>query len=347
MRIPAMANEADKSGVDELELLIERMTTAEFGEGGAAERAELERFVADRPGRQELRASVAGLWQSLGRLEAPALSGEIERLPVWRRAPQVAIAAGLAPLLVLAGLLAFMSGAFDTGHYRTELHASTAERRIVNLPDGSTVSLSAESIVEVDIAPTERNFVLKQGEALFDVAHDADRPFVVSAGEGRIQAVGTAFNVRLADDAGVVVTVVEGVVKVEAGRNAAGQGRGGRGLVQLATAGQQVRFGTRDRASMAGSVFITPPEAVDPGRYASWAEGLLRFEGEPLSQVIEEVNRHSATDIRLNDPSLASTPIYGVLHIGDVEGLKSIVADIGRIDRDKVSQKIEIVSDGR
>lgn len=338
-----MANDAHKSSVDELELLIERMAAADFGEGGDVERAELARFVAQCPERQELHASVLRRWQSLGELEAPALSGGLDRLPFWRRAPQLAIAASLVPLLALAGLLALMLGTFDTGHYRTELHASAAERRIVNLPDGSTVSLSAESVVEVDLEPARRNFVLKQGEALFDVAHDPNRPFIVSAGEGQIQAVGTAFNVRLAD-AGVVVTVVEGTVKVEAGRNAAGKERGGRGLVQLAIAGQQVRFGRRDQANAAGSAFITPPKAVNASRYASWAEGFLRFEGEPLSQVIQEVNRHSATDLRLNDPSLASTPIYGVLHIGDVEGLKSIVADIDRLDGDAVSDKLEIVS---
>lgn len=338
-----MPSSIDKTDAYELEALIQRMAAADMGDGGEAELRALDAHLSGNPARQELHASVLALWDQLGKLEAPAAiaaPAPAGALAFWRRAPRQALVAALAPLLALAGLLAIALGSFGTGHYRTELHASNAERRIVNLPDGSTVSLSADSAVAVDLSPGRRNFVLKRGEALFDVAHDPARPFIVAAGDGVIQAIGTAFNVKLGAS-GVVVTVVEGTVKIEAGKQAAQ--RLDKGLVQLASAGQQVRYGIALKASD-GSAFVTRPATVDPGRYTSWADGFLRFQGEPLSQVIAEVNRHSARDIRLTDPALANTPIYGVLHIGDVEGLKSIVADIQSLDRETVSDKLEVVA---
>ena len=213
----------------------------------------------------------------------------------------------------------------------------------MNLPDGSTVSLSAASEVAVDLGRSARNLELRQGEALFSVAHDPARPFVVHVQGGEIRAIGTSFNVRV-EDQQVTVTVVEGTVQIETEAERSSDA----GLVQLATAGQQVVFGRRRQGSEAQAEvqFMAPPRRVDSSRYASWAEGVLRFDGEPLSEVIKEVNRYSSRDLRLGDPKLASLPIYGELHIGDIEGLRSIVADIEQVDSAAIERKLPTVSNG-
>lgn len=171
----------------------------------------------------------------------------------------------------------------------------------------------------------------RQGEALFDIAYDPDRPFIVEAGKGRIIVVCTTFNVRLGK-CGVIVTVTEGTARIEAGGGAVGTGA--RRLMQLAKAGEQVIFGShkKGKVPVAKARFLTPPETVEAKRFASWASGTLRFEGDALREVIAEVNRYSSKDLRLTDPRLAEIPIYGVLNIGEVEGLKSIVADSHRAD---------------
>ncbi|MCG8696066.1 MAG: FecR domain-containing protein, partial [Minwuiales bacterium] len=88
-----------------------------------------------------------------------------------------------------------------------------SEHRSIELEDGSTIALGAASSLSVNYSGKRRTVVLEAGEALFEVAKDPNRPFVVLAGNGTITAVGTAFNVRRDADR-VVVTVTEGEVEV-------------------------------------------------------------------------------------------------------------------------------------
>ncbi len=82
------------------------------------------------------------------------------------------------------------------------------------MEDGSRITLNTDSQIRVDLTVKERRVELQQGEAFFEVAHDASRPFIVRAGNKRVIAVGTRFSVRReANDVRVVVT--EGKVRVE------------------------------------------------------------------------------------------------------------------------------------
>ena len=97
---------------------------------------------------------------------------------------------------------------------------AVGEQRVIQLADGSNVSLDTDSRIRVRFAGAERRLELERGQALFDVADDG-RPFVVVAGDTSITAVGTVFDVRRHSD-GVKVTLVSGVVDV-AGKTAAAQ----------------------------------------------------------------------------------------------------------------------------
>src|SRR5690606_38747537 len=82
------------------------------------------------------------------------------------------------------------------------------------LSDGSSLILNTNSIVQQHYSATQRMVRLESGEALFNVAHDASRPFVVLAADGVFRAVGTRFSVRIDPDH-VTVTVTEGRVGLQ------------------------------------------------------------------------------------------------------------------------------------
>jgi len=182
---------------------------------------------------------------------------------------------------------------------------ATGERSSLRLADGSTVTLNTRSRLEVDFTSLHRTLRLKSGQALFEVAHDVDRPFVVEAAGRRIVATGTAFDVRL-DAAGVQVTMIEGHVSVD---EIAGDGaRAQREPKENLEAGQQLI------AAFGQPVAVNP---ADVARTTSWREGRLVFRNDRLEDVLNEMNRYS--DIQLiaaDDPVLRDLRISGVFDTG-------------------------------
>jgi len=102
----------------------------------------------------------------------------------------------------------------DARNLPADVSTGTAEHRETRLPDGSRVEVGARSSVKIDFAQHHRQIHLISGEAFFSVAKDANRPFVVDAGLGRVTAVGTAFNVRRYGTS-LAVEVAEGQVRLE------------------------------------------------------------------------------------------------------------------------------------
>jgi transmembrane sensor len=87
------------------------------------------------------------------------------------------------------------------------------ERRSLTLADGSTVDLNARSSIRIEFSNAERRVELLQGQALFQVAKDKHRPFIVRTADTSVRAVGTQFDVYR-KSSGTTVTVLEGVVAV-------------------------------------------------------------------------------------------------------------------------------------
>ena len=163
-----------------------------------------------------------------------------------------------------------------------------------------------------------RELHLLQGQARFDVAHDVERPFSVQAGDQKVIATGTAFNIDMAGPK-VLVTLIEGHVVVldEDVRSAAiATGRPKwPSSVELEAGQQLVAVGT------------APPavEPVDIQRVTAWTNGQVIFDNETLSSVVARVNRYSRTQIVISDPKAGAMRISGVLNAGDVNGFVDIV----------------------
>ena len=204
------------------------------------------------------------------------------------------------------------------------------ETRAVTLRDGSVVTLNTNSLISVIYSPHERDVYLVRGEANFEVGHDVVRPFNVYAGKRVLQAVGTAFNVRLLSADDVELTVTEGKVKVlPDGRDEDG-----------ASASRSGDISVVETTVTAQETAIVQPEVETVRRLApaemdariAWQRGMLIFQGETLEVVLAEVDRYTNTDFLLADDSLGSVRIGGYFRAGDIDGLLIALRENFNID---------------
>lgn len=190
--------------------------------------------------------------------------------------------------------------------YRT----GTGERLVVALSDGSTLTLNTRSRAVVRMSETRRDIGLLDGQALFDVARDPQRPFVVVAGDRRVTALGTLFDVRVSDDQ-VEVTLVEGRVAVET-RHAEARMASARLRTELAPGEQFVAM--REIATLQSEPQV---RIANIERVIGWREGQILFENEPLREVIAEINRYSHRQLALAEPGLGELRISGAFNSGN------------------------------
>jgi transmembrane sensor len=186
--------------------------------------------------------------------------------------------------------------------------------RTERLPDGTVVELRDAAEIRVDYAGTLRRVALLRGEAFFEVAHDAARPFVVTAAGVDVRAVGTAFAVRHeAKDIAVLVT--EGRVRVSKQDAPVAAPSAADTAVVLGTGQQVVVSAERFDAAM-----IPLAVAADERDVAlAWRVPRLELRGTPLAEVIAAFNgQPGAPRLRLAEPGLGPLPLSGVLRADNV-----------------------------
>jgi transmembrane sensor len=177
------------------------------------------------------------------------------------------------------------------------------QRRDLVLGDGSKVTLNTASLLEVRYSPERRDIRLLEGQAMFHVAKNPARPFVVSASNNQVTAFGTAFDVRIRQNGQVQVLLVEGRVRVEPVRR--------QGLERLIPALGRTDLvpGQRLVADASGAVALA---SVDVDRETAWNRGVLIFRNDSVGDAVREVNRYSAVKIVVDDPGLAGLKVSGV-----------------------------------
>lgn len=226
-------------------------------------------------------------WGGLGLAAAALLV--IVAVGFWPKSPAPA-----APVIAEAASPA-------VGMFQTAL----GDRQRIPLEDGSVITLNTASQIEVRMTPVERSIRLLSGEAFFEVAHDASRPFRVYAGDGVTMAVGTAFSVRLQDDA-IEVVVSEGKVAFSKLADHVDE------AVAYVAAGEAATF--RDKVKLIETV-----DTAEVDRKLSWRQGRLVFAGEPLSQVVADIARYTDIEFEFATPELASMPIGAYFEVGEVD----------------------------
>ena len=217
---------------------------------------------------------------------------------------------GVATLLVrhpLAerSILAWVLEPFNTETDRIYTTA-VGERLVVTLPDGSQVTLDTRSQLRVAWSKRERNVKLVRGQALFEVAKDRTRPFVVEARNQRLVAVGTAFDVRV-EGRQMKVTMVEGTVRVEPATATLDGRTTSPSPVRMLTAGEQLVVNAQSEDYI---------HRTNPDRATSWQRGQLIFDDTRLEDAVGELNRYSQTQIVLADPTLADLRLSGAFATG-------------------------------
>lgn len=219
-------------------------------------------------------------------------------------------AAGVAASLASLGVVgAFAKRWFGEERYSTQI----GELKIIPLSDGSVVSLNTDSEIAVRFMKDLRSIDLVQGEALFDVAKDKARPFVVSAGNTQVRAVGTSFTVSLLPAKPVEVLVREGIVEVTRPEAPVAP------AVRLAQDTRAVA--PRNAPIVAAS--IAPSEVT---RVLAWRVGRIAFHGETLQQAADEFARYSDIHIRVDDPAIAKERVTGLFVSADPIGFARAVA---------------------
>ncbi len=242
-----------------------------------------------------MQALSAGLPDALAPPAPSALRG-------WRPA----LAAGLAAGLVLAGVGIHRQLRSDTpaaASTAAQAYATTVgEHRSLPLADGSVLAINTDSLVEVrSLQGASRELTLVRGEAHFTVAHDATRPFRVQAAGQIIQAVGTAFDVRLHEDGDVEVVVTDGRVK----------------LIPAYSAIEHLDRGQALRISSDGNAQITQLDNDALGARVAWRGGMVVFDGQTLAAALEEFSRYTPTRFVITDTQLRQLRIGGYFPAGD------------------------------
>lgn len=221
-----------------------------------------------------------------------------------------AVLAGVAPLALILGR---ETAAYDTG---------VGEYRQVVLADGSRVRLNTSTRLQVSLSPRRREIALQGGEAMFEVAPDPERPFVVVAGDRQVRALGTVFTVRLLPAAAypLSVTLIEGAVEV--GSPASVQDTS---PVVTLQPGQRLR----QRRGSSEPQVDRPPAAVA----TAWTRQEVLLEDLTLAEAVLEVNRYSRRPVVLDaDPALTTLRVGGLYRAGDVEGFARAVGHLHGLD---------------
>jgi transmembrane sensor len=216
---------------------------------------------------------------------------------------------------------------------QTVIGTQWGERREVTLADGSIVELAPDSEVRVRLKPAVRLVSLDRGEALFHVAKNSKRPFIVTAENTSVRAVGTAFDVARRRG-GVAVTVVEGRVSVTTETSPAPSAVATGSLVpktgtQLTAAPIALSLEADQQVVISSSTGdATPVRQVQSEAEVAWVTDQLNFDNEPVAEVATRFNRYNRTQIKVNDQTLAARRVSGSFRANDPESFVAFIRSV-------------------
>ncbi|MBL8265608.1 FecR family protein [Steroidobacter sp.] len=259
----------------------------------------------------------------------------------WRRVA-LSIAASLVLVVSAALGLGMYAGLDKPGvvGWARGIDSLDGQRRTVRLRDGSVVHLDAGTVATVRYTGERRFIELDYGRAMFSVAHDKTRPFVVRAGAAEVVAVGTRFDVhRERSQDAVVVTVVEGKVDV-VDRVVSGGGP------QIEAPKQPLHLSAGQQVQLAPVRLKSKVEAVNARQATSWLRHELAFTGQPLGEVAAQFSRYGVP-IRIEDPALQNYRVNGVFDAYDTESFIIFLERLGAVERDSEGVRVRASGQAR
>ena len=247
---------------------------------------------------------------------APVISPEtldaehhLQRAPKVRAvlSARLARATAISLMFVLAIGTAWQFLANHAHSYTTQIGAIST----VPLSDGSKITLNTDSQIRVALNASERRIELDQGEAYFEVAKDAARPFIVAIADKRVIAVGTKFSIRREQD-DIRVLVTEGRVRIE--RNGSSS----------RTPETQLAAGSQARTAQA-AVLVDQPPPMEVEQLLSWRTGYIVFRDTSLADAVADFNRYATRKIVIEDPAIANIRIGGNFRSDNADAFLSLI----------------------
>lgn len=210
-----------------------------------------------------------------------------------RRARTIRIAAAVAGVMftVVAGWMV------KATYYDKRITTDPGEWDRTMLSDGSVLRIGPNTKLRWAFDDSQRTIVLSEGEAVFEVAKDPNRPFVVKTHIGDVRAVGTEFGVSLMNASTAIVTVAHGKVAVSKHNDARVTTIERAGAVAELIEDQQIIL------SVGG---VQPVKQVDASRELQWATGYYEFRGETVREAIEQFNRRNRLKVVMSDPAIGA-----------------------------------------
>jgi transmembrane sensor len=265
-----------------------------------------------------------------------------ERVATWRSWRTATFATAVAGVLTIGSVIGWRSLSpvlpFSSPVTASVLRIATrhGEQLTRRLADDSVLHLNTDSSITVQYSKAERLVRLTSGEAFFEVAHEPSRSFRVLAGSAQIVAIGTQFNVRLAEHA-TVITVLQG--QVAAGPSGMGSEAGTRanpdwGKLVPVAAGQQIRVAEDQRPAQ--------PNSANTERTTAWLHRQIMFEREPLQRVAAEFNRYALKPIEIVTPALQDLEISGVFATDDTDAFVAFLRSLDGVHVEVSSARIRV-----
>lgn len=315
MTDPRDAPSADDRVLREARDWVVRLSS---GHASVAEGAAFRRWCEQSPAHARAFADCRRVWQGMGQAAAAEPVGATVHPLPRRRDPEPGRAMfsrraflGGAAAASVAGWMALRSPLdmwTRVGRRSADLWTGTGEQREVVLPNAVTVQLNTRTSIDLDQNANQvTGLVLNEGETEITTVHSSATPFTVSARNGRIEARRARFNVRYTDER-VRVTCLDGEVAVHHQHH----------HVQLRPS-QQVAYNAAQLSSV---------QTVDPERVVAWRQRMLVFDGTPLAQVVDEVNRYRPGQIILMNEQLGRVPVQAYLSLDKLENFAALVREV-------------------
>ncbi len=238
--------------------------------------------------------------------------------------------ASAASLIVAAGAAAWWVYTASRQNFST----GTGEQRTVELQDGSVVYLNARSRIETHLTDRARDVYLTQGEALFKVKHEAQRPFRVHAERTQIQAVGTQFNVyRRKRD--TMVAVLEGAVRISTHGTDKAAGDAATNSTGALSAGEE--------ALVVSTGEISVHRKIDVAKTLAWRERRLVFDETSLPEIVAEFNRYNRElQLQVDGENAARRRFTGAFDADDPESLVALLKKDGQLQVERSGRRVMI-----
>lgn len=295
--------------------------------------SELTAWISANDSNRHEYENMLDVWDKAGDLEDRL--DELEASRSWPSIKtRVAIAAGFLLLVsvVITSVFApdFLQNTQPGTHDSKVSRYATAvgEQKHVVLEDGTVVQLNTDSRILVDYSGVNRRVMLVQGEAFFEVSPDTSRQFTVDVGSRSVSVIGTKFAVQKSGFQ-LEVSVVEGRVAVHRFEDSVLPGLSSSAVLSKNTlavtdladqyhleAGITAKF-SGDLGAPTSSVDVALVD--DANNYPYWRYGQLKFENQPLYEVVKEINRYSKIKVLIEDSRIMDMKVSSSMQLDEID----------------------------